>query len=1419
MSQAYDETKTFNFKNMGIYTRNVTDPPLKAMDIKFESMVNHFESVLASETQARTDADTDINNRLDALTSRVTTLEANHQQLYNYVHNDVINKINTLDKRVTNEVNTLNARINSEVQTLNARIDSLESNLRALINTNISDIAALKSRMTSSENNITNLSRSLINLSDAHTALDTWVHSHYTELATQLTPMSNQIVVNKNDIARLRADFNSFTRSITISQDGTSADTSALEARLTVAETTIASNASRVQVLENRMPSIFKAATASKAGTSGTVPIPPANSVNWYLTGGCQWVSLKLAKSLNVADLSKDGLMSSADKDKLDNIAAGANKYILPKATSTALGGITVGDNITVSDGKVSITKSNVTTALGYTPQNSTVAFTGATADKAGNIGLVPAPAKATQNAYFLKANGSWAIPPNATTSVAGYMSAADKTKLDGITAGANKYTLPKATSSTLGGVTVGTNITVSDGKISLTQQNVLDALGQTSVSTSLPFKGASASAAGGSGLVPAPAKGTQDAYFLKADGNWTIPPSATQSAAGYMSAADKKKLDNIPATFTNYTLPVATSTVLGGIKVGANLSITSAGVLSATNTTYSAVTTSANGLMTIADKKKLDGITAGANNYSLPTASSSVLGGVKVGSNITLSSGVISVSKANVLSALNLETVAPDTVFTSSSANAAGKQGLVPAPAKGTQDAYFLKANATWAIPPNATQSAAGYMTAADKKKLDGIAAGANAYSLPIASSTVLGGIKVGTNLSITSAGVLSATNTTYGNATSSAAGLMSTADKNKLDGITAGANKYVLPTASSTLGGVKTTSSVTSTSGLVACPIISGVVYYQNTNTTYSQMTAATASADGTGGLVPKPTKGKQDAYFLKANATWSIPPNATTSAAGYMSAADKVKLDGIAANANKYVLPTASSTTIGGVKTTSSVTSTSGLVACPIIAGVVYYQNTNTTYGQMKGATADAAGTAGLVPAPAKGKQTSFLRGDGAWVVPTNTTYATVSTSNAGLAPALPSASGDRSIKFLRADGTWQIPPSATQSAVGYMSAADKKKLDGITAGANAYSLPTASSSTLGGVRTTSTVTSASGYIACPIIGGIVYYQNTNTTYGQMTGATADKAGTTGLVPAPAKGKQASYLRGDGAWAIPTNTTYGKVSDSADGLCPKFPSNTSDRTVKFLRADGTWQTPAYPSTSGFLKSSDLADYIKKNSNAWLNAIEFAGESADGGYLDFHYAKKTSSDYTSRIIESSEGTLWLNGVTIVRSGTVVNCTTLNATNVNATNVTATTFKGTLNGTATKVSNSLTISSSTDTGALGNKTYNGGSAVTAVVVCGSHSSLSNYSNGSNNQSATGWIKTLDGTIINYGRYSGNGSTSGSTSRSITFPKSYSTGCIVAVTAEGSRDVTATQKSVTKTGATLYSTGSGVGFTWIAIGR
>ncbi len=60
---------------------------------------------------------------------------------------------------------------------------------------------------------------------------------------------------------------------------------------------------------------------------------------------------------------------TTPEKNKLAAIEAEANKYVLPAATASALGGVKIGSNITLADGgTISITKANVTSALGVDP-------------------------------------------------------------------------------------------------------------------------------------------------------------------------------------------------------------------------------------------------------------------------------------------------------------------------------------------------------------------------------------------------------------------------------------------------------------------------------------------------------------------------------------------------------------------------------------------------------------------------------------------------------------------------------------------------------------------------------------------------------------------------------------------------------------------------------------------------------------------------------------------------------------------------------------------------------------------------------------------------------------------------------------------------------------------------------------------
>ena len=235
-------------------------------------------------------------------------------------------------------------------------------------------------------------------------------------------------------------------------------------------------------------------------------------------------------------------------------------------------------------------------------------------------------------------------------------------------------------------------------------------------------------------------------------------------------------------------------------------------------------------------------------------------------------------------------------------------------------------------------------------------------------------------------------------------------------------------------------------------------------------------------------------------------------------------------------------------------------------------VPWTDTNTTYTNMGAASASAAGKAGLVPAPAAGAQAKYLRGDGTWQTPPNTTYAKANTTTLGLVMIGYSENGKNYPVELDSSGKMyvNVPWTDTNTTYGVV-------------GANGST---------GLVKNGSTVTSASGYTACPIVGGIPYYKDTNTTYANMKAATASAAGAAGLVPAPAAGKQASFLRGDGTWVVPTNTTYGLASTTANGLLRQLNGSTSS----FMRGDGTWATPpnttyavANESTNGLMAAAD--------------------------------------------------------------------------------------------------------------------------------------------------------------------------------------------------------------------------------------
>lgn len=141
-------------------------------------------------------------------------------------------------------------------------------------------------------------------------------------------------------------------------------------------------------------------------------------------------------------------------------------------------------------------------------------------------------------------------------------------------------------------------------------------------------------------------------------------------------------------------------------------------------------------------------------------------------------------------------------------------------------------------------------------------------------------------------------------------------------------------------------------------------------------------------------------------------------------------------------------------------------------------VPWSDTNTTYEVMTGATASAAGQAGLVPAPAAGKQGQYLRGDGQWLTPPNTTYSQATADKLGLVkigyiansknyPVVLDENGKMyvAVPWTDTNTTYNV---VTTSDNGLMSKEDKVKLNGIAENANNYSLPAATSAAIGGVK---------------------------------------------------------------------------------------------------------------------------------------------------------------------------------------------------------------------------------------------------------------------------------------------------------------------------------------------------------------
>lgn len=164
----------------------------------------------------------------------------------------------------------------------------------------------------------------------------------------------------------------------------------------------------------------------------------------------------------------------------------------------------------------------------------------------------------------------------NASTSSAGLMSTSDKSKLNGIASGA------EVNQNAFSNVVIGSTTIAADSK---TDTLTLTAGSNITLTPNATNDSITISASGSSYSLPLASNSTRGGIKLSSSTQGGTPNGITTTSGRTYAVqvnSSEQAVVNVPWTDTTYTLPNATSSVLGGIKVGNGL-VASSGVLSVT--------------------------------------------------------------------------------------------------------------------------------------------------------------------------------------------------------------------------------------------------------------------------------------------------------------------------------------------------------------------------------------------------------------------------------------------------------------------------------------------------------------------------------------------------------------------------------------------------------------------------------------------------------------------------------------------------------------------------------------------------------------------------------------------------------------------------------------------------------------------
>lgn len=317
-------------------------------------------------------------------------------------YNDLINKLKPGKDVSISEDNTISIAIDSDsleqsLATLQSNIDKEAATARAAETKLGNDIATEKNRAESAEQTI---STNLQNEIDRSTQADTTINNNVSSL-------TNRVKVNEDKLTIINS-----------AESTTGSIANAIKQAKSYTDTTVTAEQTRAEKAEQKLTSDLASEVTRAKGAESANATAIANEVE-RATGVEETLNSNITQlqTQKVDKVEGKGLSTNdyttPEKNKLAAIEAEANKYVLPAATTTTLGGIIVGDrlsiddtgklvatytytlptasntvlggvkigsNITLADGgTISITKNNVTSALGVDPTTTYVKKAGDT--------------------------------------------------------------------------------------------------------------------------------------------------------------------------------------------------------------------------------------------------------------------------------------------------------------------------------------------------------------------------------------------------------------------------------------------------------------------------------------------------------------------------------------------------------------------------------------------------------------------------------------------------------------------------------------------------------------------------------------------------------------------------------------------------------------------------------------------------------------------------------------------------------------------------------------------------------------------------------------------------------------------------------------------------------------------------------